>query len=99
MDGVELGEKLLAVRYGLHDVACGREWVDGTVDEFVEFRVVRDQPHADSVRLGDEEGWADPPCRDVDLGDHIFVDEVLDDDVCLSLVRYLRGILRATTSW
>ena len=35
VDGVELGEQLLAVRYGLHDVARGWEGVDGSVDEFI----------------------------------------------------------------
>ena len=56
------------------------------MDELVQLGVVRDEPHAYPVRLRDEEGGTDPSCGDVDLGYHVFVDEVFHDDVGLGLV-------------
>ena len=47
--------------------------VDGSEDELVQLGVVRDEPHAHSIWLRDEEGGADPSCGNVDLGYHVFV--------------------------
>ena len=54
--------------------------------ELVKFCIVRDETHADPIWLGDEEHWADPFGGYIPLGDDVFVDEVLDNAVCLRLV-------------
>ena len=57
--------------------------MDRAFDELVDARVIRDQPHSLSVRLGQEEGRLAPYGGLVDPGDDPFVDEVLEYLFCL----------------
>ena len=86
MYGIELGENFLSVRDGLHDVAGRGKWVNGPVHVLIEFGIIRDETHADSIWFWDEERGTDPSRGDIDLCDHILADKVLDDYVRLGLV-------------
>ena len=56
--------------------------MNGPVHVLIEFGIIRDEAHADSIWFWDEERGADPSRGDIDF----CADKVLDDYVRLRLV-------------